>query len=142
MTRWLGGFALLAGLALTGGARAAAQGSLAEAAERTRQAWLAHDAQAVVGRGASVVLQIPGADPSSPVERPQAVELLRRYLRAAAERTLSVSAVQEVEPGRGYAELERRYVVAGTADVRRETIFLGFRKTGSAWLLTELRSAP
>jgi len=47
-----------------------------------------------------------------------------------------------VEPGRGYAELERRYVVAGTADVRRETIFLGFQKVGAAWILTELRSAP
>ncbi len=140
MRSWLLGLALLVSPALTG--RAMAQGSLAEAAERTRLAWLAHDAQAVVGQSASVVLQIPGADPSSAVDRPQAVELLRRHLRAAVERGLAVRAVQEVEPGRGYAELERRYVVAGTSDVRRETIFLGFRQTDGAWLLTELRSAP
>jgi len=53
-----------------------------------------------------------------------------------------VSAVREVEPERGYAELERRYVVAGTSDERRETLFLGFRKSGDDWVLTELRSAP
>src|SRR5205809_7872213 len=64
-----------------------AQGSLAEAAERVRQAWLAHNVQAVVGQSASVVLQIPGADPSAPVDRAQAIELLRRHLRAGAERS-------------------------------------------------------
>jgi len=141
MTRWLGTVALLAGCSLAGAA-AAAQGSLPEAAERTRQAWLGHDAQAIVGQSAGVVFQMPGADPSAPVERSQAVELLRRHLRTAVERGLTVSAVREVEPGRGYAELERRYVVAGTTDLRRETIFLGFQRVGAAWVLTELRSAP
>ena len=122
--------------------RGLAQGSLAEAAERVRQAWLAHDVQAVVGQSDSVVLQIPGADPSAAVDRAQALELLRRHLRAGVERALSVSAVREVEPGHGYAELERRYVVAGTSDERRETIFLGFRRPGQEWMLAELRSAP
>ena len=124
------------------GREAVAQGSLAEAAERVRQAWLAHDVQAVVGQSPSVVLQIPGADPSAPVDRAQAIELLRRHLRAGVERSTRVRAVREVEPGRGYAELERRYVVAGTTDERRETIFLGFRKPDVDWVLTELRSAP
>jgi hypothetical protein len=122
--------------------RGVAQGSLAEVAERVRRAWLVHDVQGVVGQSSSVVLQIPGADPSAPVDRAQAIELLRRHLRAGAERGLRVSAVREVEPGRGYAELDRRYVVAGTSDERRETIFLGFRKPGQEWMLTELRSAP
>src|SRR5439155_589544 len=76
------------------------------------------------------------------VDRAQAMELLRRHLRAGVERGLRVSAVREVEPGRGYAELDRRYVVAGTSDERRETIFLGFQKPGPEWLLAELRSAP
>src|SRR5207244_1311398 len=96
----------------------------------------------VVGQGCRVVLQSPGADPAAPVDRAQAIELLRRHLRAGAERGLRVSAVREVEPGRGYAELDRRYVVAGTSDERRETIFLGFRKPGQEWMLAELRSAP
>jgi hypothetical protein len=76
------------------------------------------------------------------VGRAQAMELLRRHLRAGVERDLRISAVREVEPGRGYAELDRRYVVAGTTDERRETIFLGFRKPGDAWVLAEVRSAP
>ena len=132
--------ALVVGSLVAG--KGVAQGSLAEAAERVRQAWLAHDVQAVVGQSPSVVLQIPGADPSAPVDKAQAIELLRRHLRAGAERGLRVSAVREVEPGRGYAELERRYVVAGTSDERRETIFLGFRKPAAEWVLVELRSAP
>ena len=135
---------LLAALALGPGLAGPAwgQGSLPEAAERVRQAWLAHDVQAVVGQGATLVLQIPGADPSAPVGRAQAIELLRRHLRAGVERALRVSAVREVEPGRGYAELDRRYVVAGTTDERRETLFLGFRKPGEVWVLFEVRSAP
>jgi hypothetical protein len=131
-------FLLAAGV--VAGARA--QGSLAEAAERVRQAWLAHDVQAIVGQSPSIVLQIPGADPSAPVGHAQAVELVRRHLRAGVERSLGVRGVREVEPGHGYAELERRYVVAGTSDERRETVFLEFRKPGDDWVLTELRSAP
>src|SRR5690349_16767785 len=119
-----------------------AQGSLSDAAERVRQAWLAHDVQAMAGRSAGLVLQIPGADPSTPVNRAQALELLRRHLRAGVERTLLINAVREVEAGRGYAELERRYVVARTSYERRETVFLGFRKQGREWVLTELRSTP
>jgi len=123
-------------------APARAQSSLAGAAERVRRAWLAHDVQAIVGQSPRVVLQIPGADPSAPVERAQAVELLRRHLQRMVERALAVGAVREVEPGHGYVELDRRYVVAGTSDERRETIFLRFRRPGADWLLTELRSAP
>jgi hypothetical protein len=121
---------------------AAAQGSLPEAAERAKQAWLAHDPQALVGQSSSLVLQIPGADPSSPLGRAQAIELLRRYLRPVEERGLDVTAIREVEPGKGFVELTRRYVVAGTTELRRETLFLGFRLRGGRWALAELRSAP
>ena len=121
------------------------QSTLPEAAERARQAWLAHDPSGLVGQSSTLVLQIPGADPSSPLGRAQAIELLRRYLRIAEERGLDVTAIREVEPGRGFVELTRRYVVAGTTELRRETLFLGFRLApGPAreWRLAELRSAP
>jgi len=39
-------------------------------------------------------------------------------------------------------ELTRRYVVAGTTELRRETLFLGFRLLAGRWGLVELRSAP
>ena len=120
----------------------AAQGTLPEAAERAKQAWMAHDPQALVGQSPSIVLQIPGADPSSPLGRAQAVELLRRYMRPVEERGLDVTVVREVEPGKGVVELTRRYVVVGTTELRRETLFLGFRLDSGQWVLAELRSAP
>jgi len=67
-----------------------AQGSLADAAERARSAWLAHDSQGLVGQGGSLVLQIPGADPLVPLDRAQASELLRRHWRNAVERSLTL----------------------------------------------------
>lgn len=118
------------------------QATLSDAAERAKQAWSAHDAQALVGQSSNIVLQIPGADPSSPLGRSQAIELLRRYLRPAEERGLDVTAIREVEPGKGFVELARRYVVAGTTELRRETLFLGYRKMDGEWRLAELRSAP
>ena len=123
-------------------AGASAQSTLPAAAERAKQAWLAHDPQALVGQSPSIVLQIPGADPSSPLGRAQAVELLRRYLRSVEERGLDVAVIREVEPGKGFVELARRYVVAGTTELRHETLFLGFRLQAERWGLVELRSAP
>jgi len=129
MRWWLAGVALVI-----------AQGSLADAAERARGAWLAHDPQRLIGQGGSIVLQIPGADPSVPLDRAQASELLRRHWRTAVERSLTLRGVHELESGRGYAELERCYVVTGTSDERQETIFLGFRHAGGSWRLVEVRS--
>ena len=134
--------AVLALCGLLAVSRAGAQGTLSAAAERARQALSTHDAQALVGQSSNVVLQIPGADPSSPLGRPQAVELLRRYLRPAEERGLDVTAIREVEPGKGFIELTRRYVVSGTTEMRHETLYLGYRLLDGEWRLVELRSAP
>src|SRR2546429_8390309 len=109
-------------LMLLPAARADAQSTLPDAASRAKQALLAHDAQALVGQSSNLLLQIPGADPSSPLGRAQAVELLGRYLRGAEERGLDITVIREVEPGKGFVELTRRYVVSGTAEVRRETL--------------------
>jgi hypothetical protein len=139
--RYLPTLSVVAAL-LAVGVPAAAQATLPEAAERAKQAWLAHDPQRLVGQSSSLVLQIPGADPSSPLGRAQAVELLRRYLRVGEERGLDVTAIREVEAGKGFVELTRRYVVSGTSQLRRETLFLGFRLEAGRWALAELRSAP
>ena len=118
------------------------QGSLSDAAERAKRAITTHDAQALVGQSSNVVLQIPGADPSSPLGRAQAIELLRRYLRPAEERGLDVTAIREVERGKGFIEITRRYVVSGTTELRHETLYLGYRLLDGEWRLAELRSAP
>jgi hypothetical protein len=122
--------------------RAGAQSTLPDAAERAKQAVTAHDAEGLVGQSSNLVLQIPGADASSPLGRSQAVELLRRYFRQAEERGLDVTAIREVEPGKGFVELTRRYVVTRTTELRHETLFLGYRQVGGEWRLAELRSAP
>ncbi len=119
-----------------------AQATLSAAADQAKQAWAAHDPESLVGKSSNIVLQIPGADPSSPLGRAQAIELLRRYLRPAEERGLDITTVREVEPGKGFVELTRRYVVAGTSELRRETLFLGYRKQSNEWRLVELRNAP
>jgi hypothetical protein len=130
--------ALGAGVAAAG----QGQGTLQEAAQAARQAWLAHDVQTLVAASPNLVLQIPGADPSAPLGRAQAGELLRRYLRPVAERSLEVGRLEVVEEGKGFVELDRRYVVLGTNDLRRERLFLGFARLSGRWVLTELRSAP
>jgi len=84
----------------------------------------------------------PGAGRPELESRAQAIELLRRYFRPAEERGLDVTAIREVEPGRGFVELTRSYVVAGTTELRHETLFLGYRLIGREWRLVELRSAP
>jgi hypothetical protein len=132
--RFLTGLLLLPAVGL-------AQGTLQDAAERAKRAWQAHDPQTLVGQSSSLVLQIPGAEPSAALGRSQAVELLRRYLRSTEERGLDITAIREVEPGKGFVELTRRYVVAGTAELRRETLFLGFRLLEGEWRLAELRTA-
>jgi hypothetical protein len=133
---------LALGIALALPRLAEGQRTLSEAAERARQAITTHDAQALVGQSSNIVLQIPGADPSSALGRPQAIELLRRYLRPAEERGLDVTAIREVERGKGFIEITRRYVVSGTSELRHETLYLGYRLLDGEWRLAELRSAP
>ena len=119
-----------------------AQATLGEAARGARAAWMAHDTQSLVGQGATLVVQIPGTNPSAALDRAQAIELLRRYQRPAVEVAIRIRRVTEMAGGHGVVELEREYVVGGTEDVRRETIFLRYRETAARWDLTELRAAP
>jgi hypothetical protein len=120
----------------------AGQSGLAEAAQQARAAWLAHDAEALLDHSPGVILQIPGADPSSALRRQQAGELLARYLRTSVERSVEIATVREVEEGRGYVELVRRFSVTGTAEERRETVFVGLRRVVARWVVVELRTSP
>lgn len=103
------------------------------------RSWMAHDVSALIGSGEALHLTMPGADPSLPVGRSQAVALLRRYVAGSSERGWEVRAVRTVQPGRAYVEAVRRYVVTGTNDERRETVVLSYRETNGTWTLVELR---
>ena len=69
----------------------------------------------------------------------QAAALLRDFLAQAQEVECEVQAAREVEPGRGYVELQRSYRIAGTQDVRVQSLLLGYRQGKAGWVLVELR---
>ena len=123
------------------GGSLAGQGGLDQAAARARSAWLAHDPAALLAGSPGVTLEIPGADPSSAIGRDQASELLGRYLRTSEEHSVDVRVAREMAEGRGYVELQRRFIVSGTTEERLETVFLGFRRRGDQWVVVELRTA-
>lgn len=133
---------LLGMLLLAGAGPVVGQGDLQDAAQQARQAWLAHDPVALFATSRGVILQIPGADPSAAMGRDQAADLLARYLRTSVELGVDIAVAREVEDGRGYVELVRRYAIAGTAEERRETVFVGLRRFGNRWEVVELRAGP
>jgi hypothetical protein len=117
----------------------AQQNGLEQAAERARRAWNSHNAAALVASSARLVIQLPGADPSVAVGPAQAAALLMNFLAPAKEVETVVRAAREVEPGRGYVELQRRYRVTGTQDIRTQVLLLGYRLDRNGWSLLELR---
>ena len=132
---------LIAAMLFVVGAPGHAQGApgLTEAAEQARRAWFAHDATALVADSPRLMVRLPGADPSAALEPQQAAALIADYLAPAQEVETVVRAAREMEGDRGYVELQRRYRVAGTQDVRVQSLLLGYRKGRTGWLLVELR---
>jgi hypothetical protein len=112
---------------------------LDQAAEQAREAFLAHDAAALVANSPSLVVQLPGAEPSGALAQEQATALLGDFLASGEEVETTVRAAREVRPGRGYVELQRRYRVAGTQNVRVQMLLLSYRRSKGAWTLVEFR---
>jgi hypothetical protein len=112
---------------------------LRAAAEQARQAWFGHNAAALVADSPRLLLQLPGADPSAALGPEQAAALLADFFASAQEVETVVQAARETEPGRGYGELQRRYRITGTQEVRVQGLLLGYRKTRTGWSLVELR---
>jgi hypothetical protein len=127
--------ALLAG----GTASSRAQEGLEQAAQRARAAWLRHDVEGLFAASDTVRLQLPGVTRSAALEPGQAARLLARYLGSAREVELEVMVLRLAAEDHGYAEALRRFVIAGTADERRETVFIGFRQVGGTWRVREVR---
>jgi hypothetical protein len=132
---------LLIAYALVGiPAAGAAQGpDLEAAADRARRAWFAHDAATLVAQSPRLLIQLPGADPSVGLGPAQAAALLADFVAPAQEVETVVRAAREIEPGRGYVELQRQYRVAGTQNVRVQVLLLGYRLDETGWRLVEFR---
>ncbi|HEV8454589.1 MAG TPA: hypothetical protein VGQ24_06840 [Gemmatimonadales bacterium] len=135
MHRLLIAYALM-GIPAAGMAQAT---DLDAAAERARQAWFAHDAATLVANSPRLLIQLPGADPSVALGPAQAAALLTDFVAPAQEVETVVRAAREVEPGRGYVELQRQYRVAGTQNVRIQILLLGYRLNETGWSLVEFR---
>jgi hypothetical protein len=130
---------LALGVALAPVAAHAQERDLDAAAELARQAWVSHDADGLVASSPRLLVQLPGADPSAALGPDQAAALLEDFLAPAQEVDVQIRAAREVEPGRGYVELRRKYRIAGTQEVRDQSLLLGYRQGTAGWLLVELR---
>ena len=130
---------ILLALVLAPTAAVGQSAALSDAAENARQAWYAHDARGLVADAPRLLMQLRGADPSVALGPAQAAALLTDFMVQGQEVETVVRAAKEVEPGRGYVELERRYRIAGTQDVRVQSLLLGYRLLRSGWRLVELR---
>jgi len=115
------------------------QEGLGVLAENARQALERRDPAVLIGQSRRLLVQLPDADPSAPVDRAQAVALLEGFLRGTEDVGTTIRAARRVTPETGYVELTRRFRVAGTAEVRRQTVLLSFRRRGEDWELVEVR---
>jgi hypothetical protein len=116
------------------------QGSgLAAAAARAQEAWVRHDAAGIVASTPKVLVQLPGAEPAAALDPAQAAALLGDYIAPADELSLRVAQVREIPPDRGYVELQRRFRVRGTQEVRTQSLLFGWRRAPAGWQLAELR---
>lgn len=135
MRRFIMGLALV----LLPVAATAQERNLAAAAERAREAWAAHDAAALVAQSPRLVIQLPGAEPSVALGPEQAAALLADFLAPGQEVEVEVRAAREVGGGRGYVELQRKYRLAGTQNIRSQVLLLGYRLRQGRWRLVEFR---
>lgn len=117
----------------------AQDGDLDAAAEAARRAWFAHNPSALVAESPRLLIQLPGAEPSVALGPEQAAALLADFLTAGQEVETLVRAAREVGPGRGYVELQRRYRIAGTQNIRTQALLLGYRRGQKGWILVEFR---
>ena len=127
---------LLIGLPAAGRAQGP---DLSAAAEQARQAWFGHNPAALVADSPRLLIQLPGAEPSVALGPDQAAALLADFLASGQEVETLVRAAREVGPGRGYVELQRRYRVAGTQNIRTQALLLGYRRDQRGWVLVEFR---
>ena len=112
---------------------------LRQVAEETRASWQRQDAAGLVEKSPQLIIQLPGADPSAPVQRQQAGKLLRDFFERAEEVGTVLYDAREMDDGRGLVELRRRYRIRGTQHVREQLLLLSYRRSGKTWTLVELR---
>lgn len=131
---------LLLGMLLIVPALLPAQGvPLRTVAEQTRGLWQSQDSRGLVNQGSQLLLQLPEAEPSAPVGRDQAEELLRDFFNHADEVETRITDVREMDGCLGLVELRRRFRVRGTQEIQEQRVLLSYHASGNGWMLVELR---
>lgn len=137
MRRLLSAACALATAAIS--APAMAQSRLLDHAEQARVAWQDHDVLAIVAGATRLRLHLPGMDASAPLGRAQAAAMIEEYLESADELAVTLRRSEELDKGRAYIELERRYRMVGTQEVLVQYLLLDLLRVGDDWLLVEIR---
>jgi hypothetical protein len=113
--------------------------SLIACAQRTARAWRAHDYAGLLEGSRAVSVHLPGADPSAPLRPSQATELLRTFVGAAREIQVEVEVARDVDSARAYVEIRRTFVTRLGAEPRAETLYVGMRRAGRGYAVSEIR---
>jgi hypothetical protein len=124
---------------------AAGQSTPAEletAVDMASTAWMGHNYRGLLAGSDTVRLQLPDVGRSPAVRPSHAVRVLRGYVESATEVSFTLRSIRIVNENHAYAEMARVYAVAGTADERVETVFLGFRRVDGEWRIREVRVTP
>ena len=129
-------------LCIASSASAQTTDSLIAAAQRAAGHWRAHDFVAMVAGARQLEVHLPGTDPSSPVGRAQAVELLKAFVGPSREIEVEVEVARSVKPGRGYVELRRTFVMRPGAERRTQVVYLTLRIAGSTYRVAGVRVVP
>lgn len=128
--------------ALPGGGIAGAQERIEDLARVAREAIARRDLAALVRGSVQLRLQLPGAEPSAALGGPQAAAALAAFLRRDRDAGVTVAAFGVSGGGMGFVELDRRYRMAGSEEVRTHRLLLAYRWSGRGWELLEIRVAP
>lgn len=113
--------------------------SLIAAAQRAARTWRAHDFDGLLEGSRAVSLHLPGADPSSPLAPSRVAELLRAFVGASREVRVEVEVARDVDSLRAYAEIRRTFVARLGAEPRAETLYVGMRRSGQGYEVSEIR---
>jgi hypothetical protein len=118
---------------------AQATDSLIASAQRAARAWRAHDFDGLLEGSREVSLHLPGTDPSAPLRPAQVTELLRAFVGAAREVEVEVQVARNVDSVRAYVEIRRTFVMRLGAEPGAETLYVGMRRSGRGYAVSEIR---
>lgn len=116
--------------------------SLLAAAQRAARAWRGHDFAALVGEGAPVVVSLPGVAATAPLRSAQAAELLRAFAEGTREIEVEVTLARAVDRDRAYVEVQRAFTPRGSRVPTHQTVYLGLRREGAGFRVSEVRVVP